>query len=78
MWMIAMQTGVAYGIAIVGGAIVAVIGIPVIAYCLWLCSRLEARRPARGGVLALIGLIAAVLWSIGLVAFFCYADAHLN
>ena len=70
-------TGIAYGISMVGGGISAVVGLAVVAFCVWAFA--VSRRPqVRGGSLALIGLLAAVLWSAGLIALFCYIDAHLT
>jgi hypothetical protein len=68
--------GIAYGISIVGGVCVAIVGIPTFGYCLWASGRRDERT--RGRVLGFIGLIATLLWSVGLVALFCYIDAHLE
>ena len=78
MLMIVRLTGVAYGIAIVGSGIVAAIGVPVFTCCIWAYARLGHERRARGRVLASIGLITTVLWSVGLVILFCYIDRHLD
>jgi hypothetical protein len=69
-------SGIAYGISIVGGACVAIVGIPILLYCVWAYAWREGR--VQGRALALVGFIATLLWSIGLIAFFYDIDAHLE
>jgi hypothetical protein len=78
MVVVVRFTGIAYGISMVGSGVVVTIGTVVIIFCIWVYVRLRRQSHARGRVLALIGLIATVLWSVGLIALFCYIDSHLN
>jgi uncharacterized integral membrane protein len=71
-------SGIAYGISIVGSAIAGTIGVAVAAYCIWAYRRARCQPRMRGRSLALIGLAATTLWAVGLIALFCYVDAHLE
>ena len=73
-FVVVRLTDVAYGISRVGSGCVVAVGIPVFAFCLWVYTRLEDQKRGRGRVLALIGLIATLLWAVGLIALFIYID----
>ena len=71
-------TGVAYGISLIGGGIVAILGVANAIFCTIVFARTRRRPELRGAGLALAGLTATVLWSVGLIALFCNIDANLN
>jgi len=77
MVLLTWLTGIAYGISMVGGGIVGIVGVVTIIFCIWASARAR-RRAVRGQRLALVGLVATILWSIGLFALFCYIDATLT
>jgi len=77
-FVVVRLSGIAYGISIVGSACVAIVGVPIFAYCLWAFGRLSPRPASRGRILALIGLIATLGWAVGLVSLFFYIDSQLT
>ena len=74
-------TGVVYGLSDFGGRIAeiaGVVGVPVGLYCIWAFLRARRRRELSGMILSLIGLSAAIFWSVGLVILFGYVNSHIG
>lgn len=78
MYLQVRATGVVYGISNIGDQIVLGIGLPVIAYCLFALIWILNRDHLRGALLAMIGLIASILWTIGFITLFQYIEATLT
>jgi hypothetical protein len=70
-------SGIAYGISRVGSAVAVVVGVVIASYCI-MAFVLARRSRLRGQSVALIGLGAAVLWTIGLISLFCYIETQLT
>jgi hypothetical protein len=77
MVILVRLSGIAYGISEVGSAIAVAVGTAIAAYCI-VAFALARRRHLRGRSLALIGLVATVLWTIGLISLFCYVETQLT